>query len=443
MEMSIRFPGLDLALSYVPRSFQIFGMEFTIYGVLIAIGALLGMGLVTLEAKRSGEDQNKYLDMTIISLLFSVVGSRLFYVAFSWELYKGNLNEILDFRNGGYAFYGGLLAGCCAAAVFCKLAKMSFWRAADIASLGILLGQIIGRWGNFFNRESFEEYADFPWVMQLPLSAVRSGEVSGNMRDNLLTIDGISYIQVQPVFLYESLWCLILLLLLLALRRKKRYEGELFMIYLAGYGLGRFFFEWLRTDKLYIPGTKLGISLIISAALFIICTPVVIVRGVMTHKRDAIRRRRRKRFLLDEIRKKENEEQKDTSEVSTELKIKAQSGTDKEVSLLKLNKEHLNADISKNAESETKMQADADRYQEIQNLPEEQKQDGQSIPSEINDQLEKNKNADKKETQTKVAEKKSEESDENVNWENSEYAHIPEQWRQHVGNSPTNSKEDL
>lgn len=443
MEMSIRFPGLDLALSYVPRSFQIFGMEFTIYGVLIAIGALLGMGLVTLEAKRSGEDQNKYLDMTIISLLFSVVGSRLFYVAFSWELYKGNLNEILDFRNGGYAFYGGLLAGCCAAAVFCKLAKMSFWRAADIASMGILLGQIIGRWGNFFNRESFGEYADFPWVMQLPLSAVRSGEVSGNMRDNLLTIDGISYIQVQPVFLYESLWCLILLLLLLALRRKKRYAGELFMIYLAGYGLGRFFFEWLRTDKLYIPGTKLGISLIISAALFIICTPVVIVRGVMTHKRDAIRRRRRKRFLLDEIRKKENEEQKDTSEVSTELKIKAQSGTDKEVSLLKLNKEHLNADISKNAESETKMQADADRYQEIQNLPEEQKQDGQSIPSEINDQLEKNKNADKKETQTKVAEKKSEESDENVNWENSEYAHIPEQWRQHVGNSPTNSKEDL
>ena len=110
---------------------------------------------------------------------------------------------------------------------------------------------------------------------------------------------------------------------------------------------------------------------------------------------------------------------------------------------MKLNKEHLNADISKNAESETKMQADADRYQEIQNLPEEQKQDGQSIPSEINDQLEKNKNADKKETQTKVAEKKSEESDENVNWENSEYAHIPEQWRQHVGNSPTNSKEDL
>ena len=94
--------------------------------------------------------------------------------------------------------------------------------------------------------------------MQIPVSAVRSGEVSGAMRDNLLTINGISYIQVQPIFLYESLWCLLLFLLLMAMRRKKKYEGELFMIYLAGYGLGRFFFEWFRTDKLYIPGTKGG-----------------------------------------------------------------------------------------------------------------------------------------------------------------------------------------
>ena len=140
---------------------------------------------------------------------------------------------------------------------------MSFWQSADIACPGILLGQVIGRWGNFFNRESFGEYANLPWVMQIPVSVGRSGEVSGAMRDNLLTINGISYIQVQPVFLYESLWCLLLLLLLMALRRKKKYEGELFMIYLAGYGFGRFFCEWIRTDKLYIPGTKVGISMVI------------------------------------------------------------------------------------------------------------------------------------------------------------------------------------
>ena len=160
MEMSIRFPGPGLVFDYVPRSFQIFGMEFTIYGVLIAVGALLGMGIVTLEAKRNGEDQNRYLDMMLISLLVSVAGSRLFYVAFSWGFYKENLNAILDFRNGGYALYGGLLFGFLAAAVFCRITKMSFWQSADIACPGILLGQAIGRWGNFFNRESFGEYTN-------------------------------------------------------------------------------------------------------------------------------------------------------------------------------------------------------------------------------------------------------------------------------------------
>ena len=149
MEMSIRFPGLGLVFDYVPRSFQIFGMEFTIYGVLIAVGALLGMGLVTLEAKLNGEDQNRYLDMMLISLLVSVAGSRLFYVAFSWGFYKENLNAILDFRNGGYALYGGLLFGFLAAAVFCRITQTSFWQSADIACPGILMGQDIGRWGNF------------------------------------------------------------------------------------------------------------------------------------------------------------------------------------------------------------------------------------------------------------------------------------------------------
>ena len=447
--MSIQFPNLGINLGYVGKSIQIFGFEITFFGLVIALGMLLGMGFVILEAKRCGENKDDYLEMMIISLLLGVVGSRMLYVLCSWNLYKGNIIEIFNVRNGGLTFYGGLFGGMLGAAIYCGARRKSFMQMADTASMGIVIAQIIGRWGDFFNRESFCGYTNSIFAMQLPLSAVRSSEVTSAMRENLETIGGTSYIQVHPVFLYESLWCLLLFLLMLVWKRKKHFHGEVFLKYLAGYGLGRFFFEWLRTDKLYIPGTKLGISLIISAALFIICTPVVIVRGVMTQKRDAIRRRRRKRFLLDEIRKKENEEQKDTSEVSTELKIKAQSGTDKEVSLLKLNKEHLNADIdentdiSKNAESETKMQADADRNQEIQNLPEEQKQDVQSIPSEINDQLEKNKNADKKETQTKVAEKKSEDSDENVNWENSEYAHIPEEWRQHVGNSPTNSKEDV
>ena len=409
MEMSIRFPGINLILSYVPRSFQIFGMEFTIYGVLIAVGALLGIGLVTLEAKRNGQDQNKYLDMMIISLLAAVIGSRLFYVAFSWDFYKGNILEILDLRNGGYAFYGGLAAGILAAAIFCRIMKMPFWKMADTVIPGILLGQTIGRWGNFFNRESFGEYADLPWAMQLPLSAVRSGEVSGTMRDNLLTIDGISYIQVQPVFIYESLWCLVLLCILLTLRRKKKYEGEICMIYFVAYGFGRFFFEWMRTDKLYIPGTKIGISLVISAVLFIVFTPLVIVRGVMAQKREAIWRRR-KRVFADMHQEKTDGYQDDT--IPGRGMLSDDDKTDEnEISGLDV---QMTAQTEKNgldriAEADEKSHEEKEKHEER----------GQKLPET------------------------SESSEEMLNWENSEYAHIPEQWRKHVGNISQNFKEDI
>lgn len=292
MEMSIRFPNLDLAFDLVPRSFYIFGTEFTIYGVLIAIGALLGMGMAVLESRRNQEDTNRCLEMMLISMAAAVVGSRLFYVIFSWDLYSEDISGVWNIRNGGYAFYGGLLAGVIAAIVFCKVTKSPFWQMADTVSIGLLLGQAVGRFGNFFNRESFGGYTDSILAMQIPLTAVRSGEVSGAMRDNLLTIDGMAYIQVHPVFLYESLWCLALLLMLLALRRKKRFQGELFMRYLAGYGLGRFFFEWLRTDQLMIPGTQIGISMLISAVLFGIFGPAVVIQTILEKKRSRAKKKR-------------------------------------------------------------------------------------------------------------------------------------------------------
>lgn len=413
MEMSIRFPGIDLILSYVPRSFQIFGMEFTIYGVLIAAGALFGIGLVALDAKRNGQDQNKYLDMMLISLLSAVIGSRLFYVAFSWDLYNGDIRAILDFRNGGYAFYGGLAGGILAAGIFCRIADMPFWKMADTVIPGILLGQTIGRWGNFFNRESFGEYADLPWAMQLPLSAVRSGEVSGTMRDNLLTIDGMSYIQVQPVFLYESLWCLVLLCVLLALRRKKKYEGELFMIYLAGYGLGRFFFEWLRTDKLCIPGTRIGISLLISAVLFIIFGPMVIVRGVMAQKRAAIWKRRRRMPAETYEEKADGPEEAEISE--KEMQTDGEQAAGNEITDL-----------------DTQADTQPDR------IPENGSEEISAAGSETKSGEEKEKSEENAQKSPEI----SESSEEMLNWENSEYAHIPEQWRQYVGNVPKNSEED-
>ena len=371
MDMSIEFPYLKLTLDYVPVSFQIFGMEVTIYGLLIALGVLLGIAFVVLEARRRNQDQNKYLDMMILSLAGAVVGSRLFYVAFSWELYKSNPVEILNIRSGGYAFYGGLLAGILVAGVFAKIAGLDFWEMADHAAMGVLIAQMIGRWGDFFNRASFGEYTEAATAMQLPLSAVRSGEVSGLMRDNLVVADGISYIQVHPVFLYESLWCLVLLVTLLALRRKKQYSGQLFMIYLAGYGLGRFFFEWLRTDKLYIPGTHIGVSLVISAALFVIFTPVICVQTVLSKKRAAVRRIRREKLYQEEEKYEQDREEKtwDTN--------------------------------------------DADNHETVKETEKEH----------LKHFLKEKKSPDNKEVQEK------EEPQEQEDWENSEYAHIPQQWR--------------
>lgn len=370
MEMSIRFPHLNLDFSYVGQSFRIFGFEITIYGILIAAGMLLGISLVVLESKRKNQDQDKYLDMMIISLAAAVAGARLFYVVFSKNLYDGNFIEILNLRNGGSAFYGGLFMGILGASIFCKIARLPFMEMADTVVPGILVGQIIGRWGNFFNRESFGEYTDSLFAMQLPLSAVRSGEVTAAMRENLITEGGISYIQVHPVFLYESVWCLILLFIILEARRRKKFQGELFMRYLAGYGLGRFFFEWLRTDKLLIPGTKIGICLVISALLFLIFAPAVIVMRTMAKKRETLRKRRREKFYEAEeeaYRKAEEEER-----LKEEARKKEQQERQKE---------------------ETKRIKEEDPRPEEESKPEEPETD---------------------------------------NWEISEYAHIPEKWRRAI-----------
>ena len=291
--MSIQFPNLGINLDYVGKSIRIFGFEITFFGLLIAAGMLLGLGFIVLEARRCGEKEDDYLEMMILSLVTGVIGARALYVCFSWNLYKGNVNQIFNLRGGGLAFYGGLFGGMLGAAIYCAIRKKAFMQMEDTACMGLVIAQIIGRWGDFFNRESFGEYTNSIFAMQLPLSAVRSSEVTSVMRENLETIGGVSYIQVHPVFLYESLWCLLLFLLMLVWKRKKRFHGEVFLRYLAGYGLGRFILEYLRTDKLTIPGTSIGICQVISAALFLICAVVVTVESSMAKKRTARRRRRR------------------------------------------------------------------------------------------------------------------------------------------------------
>ena len=298
--MEISFPNLGIDLKYVPKGFTVFGFTIAIYGICIAVAVICGYLMAAKVAKKTGQNQEDYIDLAIYGVIFGIIGARVYYVVFSWDMYKNDLLSIFNIRQGGLAIYGGVIAAVITVFVFAKRRHLAAGILLDTACHGLVLGQAIGRWGNFFNRESFGEYTDGVLTMQLPISAVRSGEVSGAMRDNLLTIDGVSFIQVQPVFLYESLWCLFLLLVLLALRRKKRYQGELFMWYLAGYGLGRFVCEWLRTDKLYIPGTSVDISLLISGVLVVVFVPIVTVRRVMVKKRADIRKIHRERVFREE-----------------------------------------------------------------------------------------------------------------------------------------------
>lgn len=310
--MSIRFPGAGLVLPYIVKTVRLFGMDISCYGILIAMGMILAMAFVILEAKRSHENPNHYLDTMILGLIFGVLGARIYYVAFYWNLYKADLKKILDIRSGGLGFYGGLLGGVLALLIVSNVCKgASFWKMADNLSLGLLAGQFIGRWGDFFNRSSFGEYTDWPVAMQLPLNAVHSSEVTGLMRENLIQIDGSSFIQVHPTFLYESVWCLLLLFILLVRRRYRLFDGEIFFRYLAGYGFGRACIEYLRTDKMLVPGTDLPVNMIVSIVLAAAGIIVLILRRGMEKKRSRYRRQRRELKYEFEERIARDEEERE------------------------------------------------------------------------------------------------------------------------------------
>ena len=277
MDWSIRFPHLGIYLEYVGKNFTVFGISIAYYGVIIAVGMLAGILLATYEAKRTGQNPDDYFDLAIIAIICSVIGARLYYVIFSWDLYKDNLWSILNLRQGGLAIYGGVIAAIITAVVFAKVKGLSFPRLADTAGLGLILGQIIGRWGNFFNREAFGGYTDGLLAMQLPVSAVRDSDISKELAEHIVEIGGVSYIQVHPTFLYESLWNLVLLVILLLIRKRKKFEGEIFLLYLAGYGIGRAWIEGLRTDELLIPGTSVAVSQVLAVVLAVVSVMMLII----------------------------------------------------------------------------------------------------------------------------------------------------------------------
>lgn len=274
-DYSIAFPNLHIELAHVGKSISVFGFEIAYYGIVISLGMLLGVSLVFREAKRIGVDEERCFTATILALVFGVIGARIYYVAFSWDMYKDNLPEIFNIRQGGLAIYGGILSAVLVVWIYTKVHKMSFLHMADAMCLGVLVGQILGRWGNFFNREAFGDYTDSLFAMRLPVSAVRTSDLTESLSAHI--VDG--YIQVHPTFLYESAWNLLLLIGILVFRRHAKFHGQVFAIYLFGYGVGRFLIEGLRTDQLLIPGTGIPVSQVVSVALILTSVGILLAAG--------------------------------------------------------------------------------------------------------------------------------------------------------------------
>ena len=275
MHRTIDFPNIGIHLKSVGDHITVFGFEIAYYGIIIGIGILTGILIAALEAKRTKQNPEDYYDLAIYAVIFAIIGARIYYVIFTWDMYKDNLLSIFNIRQGGLAIYGGVIAAVITVFVFAHVKHLSAPLLLDTAGLGLVAGQMIGRWGNFFNREAFGEYTDGLLAMRLPVDAVRGGDITELMREHMETKAGVSYIQVHPTFLYESLWCLIVLILLLLYRKHKKFNGEVFLMYLAGYGFGRFFIERLRTDQLLLPGIGFPVSQLLAGVLVVASVAVI------------------------------------------------------------------------------------------------------------------------------------------------------------------------
>jgi phosphatidylglycerol:prolipoprotein diacylglycerol transferase len=212
------------------------------YGILIATGFLLALYICTKIARDRGENPEVFIDLASVVLVAALIGARLYYVVFNWEYYSQNPADIVKIWQGGLAIHGGMIGGLVAGYAFTKIKNLSFLRYCDIVSVGLILGQAIGRWGNFFNSEAFGGPTQLPWKLYIPLQNRPAG------------LEQFEFF--HPTFLYESLWNFLIFGILFFYVRKRynHVDGATFMAYLILYSTGRLFIESLRTDSLYFFG---------------------------------------------------------------------------------------------------------------------------------------------------------------------------------------------
>lgn len=259
----ISFPGLGLEFEVSRVAFSLGSIDIYWYAVIIATGFLLALTFAFKNAKRFGIDEDRIVDVIFFAMIFGIIGARLYYVAFQWDMFKDNLIEILNIRGGGLGFYGGIIGGALGLIIGCKVRDQKVLPFLDIAGGAVLIGQGIGRWGNFVNSEAFGSNTTLPWGMTSPKIAAyiarHTEETMGAVMD--------PNIPVHPTFFYESLWCAIGLLVFCYVMKKRKFDGQMFLFYLGWNGFGRMLIEGLRTDSLMIGPFR--ISQLLGALMFI------------------------------------------------------------------------------------------------------------------------------------------------------------------------------
>lgn len=258
----VQFPGLGISIDLDRVAISIGGFDIYWYGIIIGIGVLLALVFAFKNVKHFGINSDAFTDCVIFGFISGIIGARLYYIIFKWDEYSHDLISIFDIHSGGLAIYGGIIGGLLAGVITAKIKKVPIPAALDIAVMGFLIGQGIGRWGNFINQEAFGTETDLPWRM-----------VSENT-------NGVG---VHPCFLYESIWCLLGFVLLYVFSRKyRKYDGQIFLLYLVWYGFERMIVEGLRTDSLYI--FDLRVSQILAGITVIVGTVLLIVFRKCTSK---------------------------------------------------------------------------------------------------------------------------------------------------------------
>ncbi|MCQ2558475.1 MAG: prolipoprotein diacylglyceryl transferase [Oscillospiraceae bacterium] len=257
----ISFPFLHLSMN-PPESFVLFGRTIHLYGAIIAFAFLFAIWYCTKRAKSYGIKEDDVYDVFIFIIPCSIIGARLYYVAFQWDFYSVHPDRIIAIWEGGLAIYGGVLTGLFVIFLICRHKKIPLGAMLDLVVFALLIGQVLGRWGNFFNREAYGAETEI---------FCRMG----------LTVPGGNTIYVHPTFLYESLWNLVGYILLVIINRKglRRFDGQHMLSYFVWYGIGRFWIEGLRSDSLYIAGTSLRVSQLLSLVLAIVCG-ILLIRNL-------------------------------------------------------------------------------------------------------------------------------------------------------------------